>query len=151
MPYHITFGTLPACDLKEYEDTGVIVLETGFAPRQIIKEKTGHIAEVVGEGATPASYNNILQVQIHQQALDIDQKMEIVPTSAGARTGLANVGSGSIIYLANFAQSAEIHGYTRATAKLLMVREPKSTLTADKSPAAEFNSTYYPHVTNPDD
>jgi hypothetical protein len=151
MPAHVTQGTLPAIDLLEYDDTGVVVLETSFTPRQVIKEKTGHIAEVVGEGATPACYQQILQVQIHNQALDIDQKMEVVPTAAGARTGLANLASGAFLYLANFAANAEIHGYTRTTSKLLMVREPKSAITADKSPTTEFTSTYYPQIVNSDD
>lgn len=82
MPYHITHGTLPACDLKEYDDTGVVVLETGFTPRQVIKEKTGHIAAVTTPTAVPASYQHLVQVQVHKQALDIDQKMEIIPTAA---------------------------------------------------------------------
>jgi hypothetical protein len=151
MPTHVTQGTLPTCDLLEYDDTGVVVLETSFTPRQIIKEKTGHIAEVAGGSPVPASYNQIVQVQIHHQALDIDQKMEIVPTAAGARAGLANLASGAFLYLANFAQGAEIHGYNRTTSKLLMVREPKSALTADKSPTVEFSSSYYPQIVNTDD
>jgi len=149
MPYHITQGTLPACDLKEYNDTGVVVLETGFTPRQVIREKTGHIAAVVSPAAA-ASYQQIVQVQIFSQALDIDQKMEIIPTAAGARTGLANVASGDSISLANYATSAVIHGFTRDADKLLMVREPKSTLTADKSPAVEFSASYYPQIDAPE-
>jgi|GEM_PF-6389127 len=154
MPYHITHGTIPGCDLKEYNDTGVVVLETGFSPRQVIKEKTGHkalVPAVVSPASPeiPPSYQQIIQVQVHQQALDIDQKMEIIPTTAGARTGLANVASGDSIELANFDEDAVIHGFTRDLDKLLMVREPKSTLTADKSPAAEFSSSYYPQVDAP--
>lgn len=155
MPYHITRGVLPECDLKEYDDTGVVVLETGFTPRQVIKEKTGHMALIpaVGGGSpspeVPASYQQIIQVQIHLQALDIDQKMEIIPTTAGARAGLANVASGDSIELANFDDEAVIHGFTRDLDKLLMVREPKSTLTGDKSPAVEFSSSYYPQIDAP--
>lgn len=149
MPHHITHGTLPACDLQEYDDTGVVVLETGFTPRQVIKEKTGHIAAVSSPTVVPASYQHIIQVQVHKQALDIDQKMEIIPTAAGARTGLANVASGDHVELANFADGATIHGFTCDEDKLLMVREPKSTLTGDKSPAVEFSATSYPMIAAP--
>lgn len=149
MPYHITHGTLPACDLQEYDDTGIVVLEVGFTPRQVIKEKTGHIAAVTGPPAVAASYQQIVQVQVHRQALDIDLKAEIIPTAAGARTGLANVASGDQVALANFPDAAVVHGFTCDTDKLLMVREPKSTLTGDKSPAVEFSASFYPHIAAP--
>lgn len=149
MPYHITQGTIPACDLQEYDDTGVVVLKTDFTPRQVIKEKTGHIAAVVSPSAVPASYEQIVQVQVHRQALDIDQDMEIIPTSAGARAGLANKASGDHIALANFADTAAIHGFTCDEEKLLMVREPKSGLLPDKSPTASISASYYPHIAAP--
>lgn len=151
MPYHTTHGTLPACDLLEYDDSGVVVLKTDFTPRQVIREKTGHIALVDGQPPIPASYQQILQVTVDLQALDISQEMEIIPTSAGARTGLANVASGASIALANFDDEAEIHGFTRDVAKLLMVREPKSSLTNEKSPTVTIDASYYPQIDAPAD
>lgn len=150
MSYRIYHGTLPACDLKEYADTGVILTEFSLNPRTKWREKEGHIAAVTTEGSEmEIQPNMIAQVQGFRQAMDLEAKMEVVPTAAGARTGLANVTPGDAITLANFAATANIHGFTRDATKLLMAKDPKSSLSAEKVPMVDLSASYYPRILAP--
>ena len=150
MSYRINLGTLPACDLLEYSDTGVILTEFSLNPRTKWREKEGHIAAVTTVGSEmEIQPNQIIQVQGFRQAMDMELKMEVVPTAAGARTGLANVTPGDAITLANFPNAATIHGFTNDDTKLLMAKDPKSSLSAEKVPMVDLSASYYPRIAAP--
>lgn len=148
MSYRINEGTLPACDLLEYSDTGVILTEFSLNPRTKWREKEGHIA-AVADPVMEIQPNQIIQVQGFRQAMDMELKMEVVPTAAGARTGLANVTPGDAITLANFPDAATIHGFTNDDTKLLMAKDPKSSLSAEKVPMVDLSASYYPRIAAP--
>lgn len=148
MSYRINQGTLPACDLLEYSDTGVILTEFTLNPRTKWREKEGHIAAVADPVMEIQPYQ-IIQVQGFRQAMDMEIKMEVVPTAAGARTGLANVTPGAAITLANFPDAATIHGFVMDDAKLVMAKDPKSSLSAEKIPMVDLSASYYPRITAP--
>lgn len=144
---HTVYGALADHDLKEYEDTSVVQTGFDFNPRMVIKEKTGHKA------GQPASYQQIIQVQVHVVAADMESKLEIIPDANGRAVGLANVNPAEAITLANFAAPEDgvanpelIHGFLRDPAKLLMAKEIKRSLSPDKSPEVTVPATYYPMV-----
>lgn len=157
MSYFISQGTLPACDLKEYADTSCILTELSMNPRTKWKEKEGHqIQTGSGENLVPAAYYQILQVQGHRQALDFEAKMEIIPDANGFATGLANVTPGDAIALANFATPGSgtnptIHGFQHDVTKLLMAKDPKRSLSAEKIPMVDLSATYYPQILAPEE
>lgn len=155
MSYHINQGTLPACDLKEYADTSAILTELTMNPRTKWREKEGHVPAVTGEGATPLLPYQIAQVQGFIQALDFEVKMEIVPNADGLATGLANVTPGDAIALANFAvpgsgTNPTLHGFQRDNTKLLMAKDPKRGLSAEKVPTVDLSASYYPRIAAPE-
>lgn len=148
MPYdpHKVYGTLANHDLKEYNDTGVVQTAFDFNPRMVIREKTGH-------KSGPASYQQILQVQVFVTAADMESKMEIIPDQNGRAVGLANVVPAEAIVFANFAAPEDgavdpetIHGFLRNPARLLMAKEVKRSLSQEKGPEVTLPATYYPMV-----
>jgi hypothetical protein len=147
MPFtpFLSQGTLPNYDLKEFDDTGLLVMGCSFTPRQMIKEKTGHKAGQLG-------YNRILQVQFHAQVLDLELKGEIVPDANGLAVGLGNVYSGQSVAIANFSATDAtlvIHGYSRDAAKFLAVKEVKRETDPEKAPTVTVPLTYYPDIDAP--
>jgi hypothetical protein len=150
MPFHphTTQGTLPNYDLKEFEDTGLLVKTCSFTPRVVIKEKEGHLAGATGSSGATAGYGQILQVQVTKKALDIEIKADIVPDANGKATGLANAYPGQAATVANFAASFDfdIHGYTRDASKLLMVKEIKRETSSEAIPSVTIPLSYYPEI-----
>jgi len=138
-------GTLPAYDLKEFTETGLLVTDCSFTPRVNIREKEGNLAGATG---STGGYNQILQVQVTRKALDIEVKGEIVPDANGLATGLANVYPGEAVVCAQFAvaDGLTIHGFTRDAAKLLMVKEVKRETNAEKVPMVTVPMSYYPEI-----
>ena len=149
MPYdpHTVYGDLADHDLKEYDDTGAVLTGFDFNPRMVIREKAGHIA------GTPASYQQIRQVQVFVTAADMEAKLEIIPDVSGRAVGLANVQPAEAITFANFAapdpgavDPETIHGFQRNPARLLMAKEMKRSLSPDKVPEVTLPATYYPMI-----
>lgn len=132
-------GTLPNYDLKEFADTGLLVTDVSHSPRVVIKEKEGHTAAALGQ---------IVQVQVWKKAHDIEIKGEIVPDANGKAVGLGNVYPGQAVTCAQFAADADdsVHGFTRDAAKLLMVKEVKRELNAEKAPVVTVPMSYYPAI-----
>ncbi len=143
---HGNFGTLSATDLDEYNDTGVVNTSYDFNPRSVKVEKTGHFA---ADGSTPATYKQVRQVQNHPVALDMEAKMEVVPTTSGQFTGLAAAAPGDVMTFANFAPGATVHGFTCDSSKLIMMGDIKQTRGAEKPTEITAPSTYYPRVARP--
>lgn len=113
------------------------------------------MATGAGETLDPAAYYQIMQVQGHRQALDFEVKMEIIPDANGFATGLANVTPGDAIALANFATPGSgtnpvIHGFQHSAAKLLMAKDPKRSISAEKVPTVDLSATYYPMIAAPE-
>lgn len=151
MPYHphTTQGTLPNYDLKEYDDTGVLVKTCSFTPRVVIKEKEGHLVGSTGSSGVTAGYVQILQVQFTQKALDIEIKADIVPDANGKATGLANAYPGQAVTCANFAAGFDfdIHGMgPRDASKLLVVKEIKRETSSEAIPSVTIPMSYYPQI-----
>ena len=144
---HGLFGSLTDTDLVEYDDTGVVVTGFDFNPRSIKVEKSGHIA-AVGED-TPAQYRQIRQVQMFVIALDMEAKMEVVPTASGQYTGLAAAAPGEVITFANFTTGATVHGFAFDANKLLMMGDVKQSRGAEKPSEITAPGTYYPRVAKP--
>lgn len=142
MSYHITRGTLPAQDLDEYGDTGIVNVSLDISPKQRMREKEGHIA------ATPV-YNQILQVQIFLQGIDWSFQAEVVPTAAGLFTGLAAAAPGDQASMANLEDAVVYHGITFADAQLNMVQEPKRSLSNEKMPMVDCKGCFYPQIAAP--
>lgn len=148
MSYHITRGTLPAQDLDEYGDTGIVNVSFEINPKQRMREKEGHIA-AIADPETPAAYNQIRQVQIFLQGIDWSFQAEVVPTAAGLFTGLAAAAPGDQASLANLEDGVEYHGVTFADAKLNMVQEPKRSLSNEKMPMVDCKGCFYPQIAAP--
>lgn len=140
---HGNFGTLSLTDLDEYNDTGVVNTGFDFNPRSIKVEKMGHIAAA---GGVAASYRQVRQVQMHVIALDMEAKMEVVPTASGAYTGLAAAAPGDMITFSNFSTGAVIHGFTFDSSKLLMVGDIKQSRAAEKPTEITAPATWYPRI-----
>ena len=140
---HANFGTLTATDLDEYNDTGVVNTAFDFNPRSVKVEKMGHFAAA---GGAPATYKQIRQVQLHPIALDMEAKMEVVPTVSGQYTGLAAAAPGDAITFANFTAGAEIHGFVFDSSKLLMMGDVKQSRSADKPSEITAPGTWYPKI-----
>lgn len=149
MPFspHTVFGALADHDLQEYADTSVVLTAFDFTPREVVREKTGHKA------GAPASYQQIVQVQVFVTAMDMEVKMEVIPDGNGRAVGLANVTPAEAITLANFAAPEDgavnpetVHGFLRDPAKLLMAKGIKRTLSQEKGPEVSMSPTYYPMV-----
>lgn len=139
-----TQGTLPGYDLKEFDDTGLLVTDCSFTPRVNIKEKEGHSNGATGNNG---SYAQIVQVQTYKKALDIELKGEIVPDSNGLAAGLAAVYPGQAVTCAQFAASGvTIHGFSRDASKLLMVKEVKRETSSEKVPVVTVPMSYYPEI-----
>lgn len=145
MPYnpHGNFGTLTDTDLVEYADTGVVNTGFDYTPRSIKVEKMGHIAAA---GGVAASYRQIRQVQMHLIALDMEAKMEVVPTASGQYTGLAAAAPGDMVTFSNFSTGAQIHGFAYDATKLLMMGDIKQTRAAEKPSEITAPGTWYPRI-----
>ena len=138
-----TQGTIPGYDLKEFDDTGLLVTGCTFTPRVTIREKEGHLPGASGS----SGYAQIVQVQTVKKALDIELSGEIVPDSNGLATGLAAVYPGQSVTCAQFAASGvTIHGFTRDAAKLLMVKEVTRETSAEGVPTVTVPMSYYPEI-----
>jgi hypothetical protein len=98
---------------------------------------------------TLASYRQIGQVQVFYLGAEIEQKIQPIPTSAGAFTGLALVGPGEHLSLANFQAGAEIHRMNNDATKLLMVGEVKQDRSVENPAEITIPSTYYPQIAAP--
>ena len=140
---HGNFGTLSATDLDEYNDTGVVNTGFDFNPRSVKVEKMGHFAGVGGGAAT---YRQVRQVQVFPIALDMEAKMEVVPTVTGQYAGLAAAAPGDAITFANFTTGAEIHGFVYDANKLLMLGDIKQTRNAEKPTEITAPGTWYPKI-----
>lgn len=135
---NIIHGALPDYDLDELAETGLFCPGVEFKPRSQIIEKKGHSA---------ASKRNIVQIQVYREALDIDLTAEPVPDVNGDLTGIANTNIGAAVTLTHFAAAGlEVHGYSRAADRLLMVREVTRTLSLENVPALKIAMSYYPDV-----
>jgi len=143
---HGLFGTLSDTDLDEYNDTGVVATAFDFTPRMTKVEKSGHIA---GVGATPAQYRQIVQVQTFVIALDMEAKLEVVPTASGQYEGLAAAAPGDVITFANFASGNVVHGFTCDASKLLLMGEIKQSRSAEKPSEITAPASYYPRIAAP--
>ena len=146
MPYdpHSSFGSLSETDLVQYTDTGVVVTSFDFTPRFEKVEKKGHFAAV---GATPASYRQIRQVQVFIIGADIDLKMEPIPDSSGASTGLAAIIPGDHTgALANWQDGDDIHGFVGDATKLLLAGALKQSRTAENPAEITLPVTWYPKI-----
>jgi hypothetical protein len=147
-PYQVQ-GTLPDYDLKEFADTGILPTGCSYTPRVNIREKEGHLPGA--EGAS-GGYGQILQVQVHKKALDMELSAEIVPDANGVAVGLANVYPGEAVTCAQFAAASGggsalvIHGFSRNAARLLMVKEVKRETSNEKAPAVTVPLSYYPEI-----
>jgi hypothetical protein len=156
MPYdpHGLFGSLGDEDLKEYDDTGVVLTSFDFNPRMTKVEKLGHVAaipEVVDppSPAVPAAYRQIIQVQTFVVAADMEAKMEVVPAADGSTVGLAAVAPAEAIAFANFADGETIHGFVCDEAKLLLAGEVKQSRNPEKPTEITLPATYYPRIAAP--
>lgn len=151
MPFdpHGLFGTLNDTDLKEYDDTGVVMTGFDATTRMTKVEKTGHVAAVTGGTPVPASYRQIVQVQTFVVALDLEAKCEVVPSAAGAAVGLAAVSCGEAITFANFADGDTIHGFVCDEEKLLLSGEVKQSRSPEKPTEVTIPASYYPRIAAP--
>lgn len=139
-----TQGALPAYDLQEFGDTGLLVTGCSFTPRVTIREKEGHLPGATGNDG---GYAQILQVQTFKKALDLELSAEIVPNVSGEAVGLANAYPGQAVTCAHFAvDGPTVHGFSRDAAKLLMVKEIKRELGNEAIPSVTVPMTYYPQV-----
>lgn len=147
-PYQVQ-GDLPDYDLKEFSDTGLLTTGCTFTPRVNIREKEGHEPGAAGESG---AYAQILQVQVHKKALDLELSGEIVPDSNGLANGLANVYPGQAVVCAQFAAASGgndalvVHGFSRDPAKLLMVKEVSRETSNEGIPTVTVPMTYYPAI-----
>lgn len=106
-------------------------------------------ADGTGGVVTPitlASYRQIGQVQVHYLGATGTQKMEPIPTAAGAFTGLALVGPGEHITLSNFQTGTEIHRMNNDATKLLMVTEIKQSRSVENPADIDLSWTYFPLI-----
>jgi hypothetical protein len=109
-------------------------------------------ADGTGGVVTPitlASYRQIGQVQVFYLGAQGTQKIEPIPTAAGAFTGLALVGPGEHLALANFQADAEIHRMNNDATKLLMVTEVKQARSVENPADIDISWTYFPKIAAP--
>jgi hypothetical protein len=143
---HGNFGALSNTDLLEYDDTGAVLTGFDFNPRMIKVEKSGHIAAA---GGAPAQYRQIIQVQTFVVALDLEAKLEVVPSATGNYEGLAAAAPGDVITFANFASGATVHGFTCDSSKLLLLGEIKQSRSPEKPTEITAPGSYYPRIATP--
>lgn len=146
---HQVQGELPDYDLKEFQETGLLVTDCSFTPKVDFREKLGHAKGAQASG-TNGDFSQPVQVLVRNQGLDIELKGEIVPDAAGKAVGFANVYPGQSTTCVHFAAGGDsIHGYTRDDAKLLMVKEVKRELNNENVPVVTVPMTYYPFIAAP--
>jgi len=99
---------------------------------------------------TPASYRQILQVQVDVFGAEIEVVGEPIPDASGHLTGLARVVPGEhISSLANFQDDVETHGIERDTTKLLLVGEVSQSRSPENPAEVTIPATYYPEIAAP--
>lgn len=109
-------------------------------------------ADGTGGVVTPitlASYRQIGQVQIFYLGMEGEQQFEPIPTAAGAFSGLALVGPGEHISLANFQADAELHRMVNDSTKLLLTGEIKQERSVENPASITMPWTYYPIIAAP--
>lgn len=99
---------------------------------------------------TPASYRQILQVQVDVIGAEIEMMGEPIPDASGHLTGLARVAPGEhLSSLANFQDDVETHGIERDTTKLLLVGEISHSRSPENPAEITIPATYYPEIAAP--
>lgn len=109
-------------------------------------------ADGTGGVVTPitlASYRQIGQVQVFYLGLEGEQQFEPIPTAAGEFSGLALVGPGEHIALANFQSGSDVHRMTCDSTKLLLTGEIKQERTVENPANITMPWTYYPIIAAP--
>jgi hypothetical protein len=136
-------GTLPAYDLDEAIESGLLTESVKFTPIVEVRKKMAHVSA--------SAIAQTVQTRVLNQGLQIDIKGSIIPNVSGIVEGRAAAYVGECITCAHFASAVSgaiaRHGYTRDDTKALQIHEISTDL-GNSSPAdVSFKAEYLPYVT----
>lgn len=138
-------GVLPAYDLNEQIEPGLLTESVKFTPLMDVRKKFAHLsATVIAQAVQKRTIN---------QGLQLDIKGAIIPDDNGLVTGLAAGFVGQAITCAHFASAADggtaiiRHGYTRDDNKALQIDEISTDLGNTNPADVSFKAEYLPFCT----
>ncbi|WP_395739298.1 hypothetical protein [Prosthecobacter sp.] len=139
----IRTGPLPAYDLDETIESGLLTESVKFTPIVDVRKKMAHVS------ATAIAQT--VQTRTLNQGLQIDIKGSIIPDANGLVTGRAAGFVGECITCAHFASASSgaiiRHGYTRDDTKALQIQDISTDLGNTDPADVSFKAEYLPYVT----
>lgn len=145
MPFSpvIRQGTLPAYDLDETIESGLLTESVKFTPIVDVRKKMANVSA--------SAINQTVQTRVLNQGLQVDVKGSVIPDINGLVTGVAAGYVGECITCAHFASATSgaiiRHGYTRDDAKALQIHEISTDLGNTNPADVSFKAEYLPYVT----
>jgi len=135
-------GTLPAYDLDETIESGLLTESVKFTPIVEVRKKMANVsAEAI---------NQTVQTRVLNQGLQLDIKGSIIPDANGLVTGRAAAYVGECVTCAHFASASSgaiaRHGYTRDDTKALQIHEISTDLGNTNPADVSFKAEYLPYV-----
>lgn len=144
MPFSpvIRTGTLPAYDLDESLESGLLTESVKFEPMVDVRKKNAHVSST--------AINQTVQTRVLNQGLKVSIKGGIIPDVSGLVTGRAAGYVGECVTCAHFAsaESGAIirHGYTRDDTKALQIHSISTDLGNTNPADVSFDAEYLPYV-----
>lgn len=134
----IEHGSEPNYHLNPDSETGILTNSIQFTPeREIVMKK----------GNTQSAKRAVLHVRAENPTLQIQVEAQIVADASGNAVGLAQAHPGDAATLANFADGAELHGFTSDTDRLLLVESAGRTINdGEDAPTVTIGLRYFPYV-----
>ena len=136
-------GTLPAYDLNEMYEPGLLTESMKFTPITEVRKKMAHqSATIIGQAVQKRTLN---------LGLKLDGKGSIIPDDNGLVTGLAAGFVGQAITCAHFASAAGggvaivRHGYTRDDNSALQIDEISTDLGNTNPADVAWTAEYLPY------
>lgn len=136
-------GTLPAYDLDESIESGLLTESVKFTPIVDVRKKMANVSA--------SAINQTVQTRVINQGLQLDVKGGVIPDGNGLVSGLAAGYVGECVTCAHFAYAASDaiirHGYTRDATKALQIHEISTDLGNTNPADVSFKAEYLPYVT----
>lgn len=138
----IRTGTLPAYDLDETIEPGLLTESVKFEPIVDVRKKNANVSAT--------AINQTVQTRVLNQGLKLAIKGSTIPDVNGLVTGHAAGYVGECITCAHFASHATAaiarHGYTRDDTKALQIHNISTDLGNTNPADVSFDAEYLPYV-----
>ena len=136
-------GALPAYDLNETIEPGLLTESVNFEPIVDVRKKMAHVSA--------AAIAQTVQTRVINQGLKVKMKGSIIPDGNGLVTGLAAGFVGQLITCAHFASAAGggaaiiRHGYTRDDNSALQITQISTDLGNTNPAEVSSEADYMPY------